>query len=95
MFAKVRDYYAEEVDFLVSCGESAHAILERLGVTGVALNRALYREGRNDLARLFGSKEFIPRGHGSCLDCATRIHTASKRCRDCEFVRRYGHRRPS
>jgi hypothetical protein len=92
MYAKIRDYYAEEVEFLTSCGESPRVILQRLNVTAVALNRALHREGRHDLARLFGSREFIPRDRakrGRCMDCQTPVYEANSRCRPCSDRHRY------
>lgn len=54
---RVRDYYAEEVEFLRSLGSSDAEITRALGVTPRNLARALYRVGRPDLARPFGRIE--------------------------------------
>jgi len=48
--ATKRDMYAEEVEHLLSFGTPIPAILKALGVTPSALSKALYREGRTDLA---------------------------------------------
>jgi hypothetical protein len=53
MVAKVRDYYAAEVEHLLGYGIQPADIAQRLGINGASLARALHRERRNDLARPF------------------------------------------
>ena len=50
---KRRDVYAEEVEDLRSYGSSPEDILTALGLKPGTLSRALYREGRADLAHPF------------------------------------------
>jgi hypothetical protein len=91
---RIRDYYAEEVEFLLSCGESPRTILDRLGVTAANLERALQRAERHDLARRFGKRALQPgRGRhkrGQCVDCGTSVWDTSERCRPCEVSNRWG-----
>ena len=51
---KVRGVYAEEVEDMRAYGTSPASILAALDVTAANLTRALYREGRPDLAHQFG-----------------------------------------
>lgn len=60
--------YVEEVVFLRSCGTSDHEILHALHVTPAALSRALYREGRKDLAAPFARIQWRERS-AICPQC--------------------------
>lgn len=84
MSVKVRDTYAEEVEFLRSCGLSPERIAERLGVTPGNLNRALYRAGRNDLARMFNPATKQARRH-PCVHCGAPCDQKVSRCWDCRW----------
>jgi ribosomal protein L37E len=88
-----RDAYAEEVEFLRSCGLGDGEILRRLNTTATALSRALYRADRPDLARPF---ERIARGsrrNGTCRDCGTATNRVSSvRCVPCGYTYRESRR---
>jgi hypothetical protein len=45
-----------EVEFLLTMGESAETVCRALGMAPPAVQRALYRAGRLDLARRIGAK---------------------------------------
>jgi hypothetical protein len=81
---KVRDAYVEEVEFLRSCGCTPAQILDRLHVAPGTLTRALYREGRPELARLFGSAAQTARRR-QCVHCGQPCDTKTTRCWSCRF----------
>lgn len=60
---KKRDMYADEVEHLTSLGMSPHAIAKALDTTPSNLARALYREGRNDLAHPFERAAWAARNY--------------------------------
>lgn len=84
MSAKVRDYYAEEVEHLTSFGLHPEATAARIGVSVQTLARALYREQRPDLARPFERLHNQERARGRVCACGNRIgsHRAF-RCHPC------------
>lgn len=81
---KVRDSYAEEVEFLTSCGVTPLQIPTRLGVKPPTLNRALYRAGRPELARLFGPEVTRSRKR-TCQHCGGPCDQKYNRCFDCRW----------
>lgn len=76
--------YAEEVEFLVSCGTSHHEILARLGATSTAVAKGLRRAGRPDLARPFDAIRGHERAANKTCECGAPVLTyRAVRCFDC------------
>lgn len=89
MTAKVRDYYAEETEHLLSSGSSPEQLCAQLGLHPASLARALYREGRDDLARKVQNVAPYHR-QGKCDHCgANTSKPGRKRCRPCGNAARY------
>jgi hypothetical protein len=82
---KVRHNYVEDVEWLKSCGQEAAEIAIRLEKKPGTLARALYREGRPDLAAPFNALDWHSRKHKVsqlCAPCRLSIHQAHRRLRD-------------
>ena len=59
----------EDVEFLLTGGESPTRIPSRLGLSGTAITRSMYRASRPDLARLFEPLAWRERPRGTCRIC--------------------------
>jgi hypothetical protein len=78
-----RDYYAEEVEHMLSMGSSPAQAAEQLGLHPASLARALYREGRDDLARPVQNVAAYHR-QGKCEHCGANTSKPGRtRCRPC------------
>lgn len=79
MKPKIGPIYVEEVEFLRSCGISDLEVLTSLHVTASTLARALYREGRADLANPFARIDQKERHRKTCQTCGdTNVQLRSK-----------------
>lgn len=78
--------YVEDVEFLVSTGETAPAIAARLGRAPATLSRALYRAGRADLARPFERLAQAVRAPGVCAFCGGPCDHKARSCWRCAVV---------
>ena len=81
MVAKIRDYYVEEVEHLLSFGVSPDQICSKLSVQPASLARALHREGRHDLASPIERLRPPRRERGTCATCGAQ--TSEKRRTRC------------
>ena len=83
-----RETILDEAEFMLSCGESPHAIARLFGIQEGSVSRALYRAGRRDLAVIFEAAR--RKGtDGVCAGCGARTHRPTiTRCRSCGNKRR-------
>lgn len=85
MSAKIRDYYAEEVEFLTSLGVSRYDIAARFGIKPGSLARALARQGRHDLAAPFWAINQRDPARWMLCACGTPCQRTSGRCAHCAY----------
>lgn len=77
-----RETLVDEVEHLLSFGQSPASIADSLGIQSDSVARGLFRAGRNDLAVKF--EQVRSRRHQSCVDCGARTSDPRHpRCRSC------------
>jgi len=54
IWAEKRAAIIDDIEFLLSCGEGAGRVADRLGYSTGALEKRCYRAGRRDLGSVFG-----------------------------------------
>jgi IS30 family transposase len=94
MAEKIRHNYVEDVEWFKDGGMEAAEIAVRLGKKPGTLARALYREGRPDLAAPFNALSWASRQRQPdaklCAPCRLSIHQAHRRLRDSHHLCKCG-----
>lgn len=86
-----RDVLVEEVEHMLSFGQSPVSIADSLGIKPDSVARGLWRAGRSDLAVTF--EQARTRRHQSCVDCGARTSDPRHpRCRACGCRQREANR---